>query len=226
MNQDTAEQHYKAHIVVLPYHGQGHINPMLQFSKRLAAKRIKVIIATTLSITNTLHAASSSHSSITFESIYDDCTQGGVAGPGGFKGFLDRFEAVGSRNLIELITNTHEGVKCLVYDANIPWASNVAAELGIARAAFFTQSCAYVASMYPMYCKWSGVPPLVPFLSMTELPEIRLPNLPSLGGETAGEYPPIIKFILRQFDNSKTADWVLFSSFHKLEEEVLYNYAF
>ncbi|KAK4489876.1 hypothetical protein RD792_000523 [Penstemon davidsonii] len=214
---------YKAHIMVLAYHGQGHINPMVQFSKRLAAKGIKVTITTTLSNTKIMKSSSSP---ITFESIYDDCTEGGVAGPGGFKGFLKRFEASGSRNLIQLIRKYQDSescppVKCLVYDANIPWASNVADELGIKRAAFFTQSCAFVTSFYPKYCELSGVVPSVPFLSMPGLPEVRLPNLPSLGPEM-GRFPPIIRYILSQFDNSEKADWILFNSFDKLEDEVVH----
>ncbi|KAK4389988.1 UDP-glycosyltransferase 74G1 [Sesamum angolense] len=215
------EETYIAHVVVLAYHGQGHINPMVQFSKRLAAKGIKVTVTTTLSNTKAMKSA---YGPIKFETIYDDCTEGGVAGPGGFKGFLDRFEAIGSRKLVEFIRkfqDSEKPVKCLIYDANIPWASNVATELGIARAAFFTQSCAFVTTCYPMHCDLSGKPPSVPLLSMPGLPELRVPNLPSLGPET-GRYPPIIRLILSQFDNSEKADWVLFNSFAKLEVEVIY----
>ncbi|KAL0361925.1 UNVERIFIED_CONTAM: UDP-glycosyltransferase 74F2 [Sesamum radiatum] len=196
------EETYRAHVVVLAYHGQGHINPMVQFSKRLAAKGIKVTVTTTLSNTNAMKSA---YGPIKFETIYDDHTEGGVAGPGGFKGFLDRFEAIGSRNLVEFIRkfqDSEKPVKCLIYDANIPWASNVATELGIFRAAFFTQSCAFVTTCYPMHCDLSEKPPSVPLLSMPGLPELRVPNLPSLGPET-GRYHPIIRLILRQFDNSE-----------------------
>ncbi|KAL7154456.1 hypothetical protein ABFS83_03G003200 [Erythranthe nasuta] len=219
---------YKAHIVVLPYHGQGHLNPMLQFSKRLSSKGIKITLATTLSNTKSIQEEASLSASIEFESIYDDLTHGGVAAPGGFKGFLDRFEAVGSRNLIDLIKRIQDSsdgnncVKCLIYDANISWASNVADEVGnIAMGAFFTQSCAFVAQCYPMHCDLLGVSPYAGLLaSMLDLPELRIPNLPSLGAET-GCYPPIIRYILRQFDNCEKADWILFNSFHHLEEEVI-----
>ncbi|KAG8377190.1 hypothetical protein BUALT_Bualt08G0002400 [Buddleja alternifolia] len=216
------EKEYKAHVILLAYHGQGHINPMIQFSKRLAAKGIKITITSTLS--NTISMIKSASTSIKFESIYNDHTEGGVAGPGGFKGFLDRFQSTGSINLRKLIkkyqVSEEMPVKCLVYDANIPWASNVATEMGILRAAFFTQSCAFVASCYPMNCELSGVAPSIPLLLMPGLPELRIPNLPSLGPEM-GHFPPIIRFILSQFDNSEKADWVLFNSFNKLEEEVI-----
>ncbi|KAH6795286.1 hypothetical protein C2S51_036272 [Perilla frutescens var. frutescens] len=219
------EETYKAHIMVLPHHGQGHMNPMVQFSKRLAAKGIKITVTTTLSNAKAMEeAASGDHGSINFESIYDDPFEGGVAGPGGFGGFLERFEAIGSANLVHLIKkfqDSNNPVKCLIYDANIAWASNVANELAIARASFFTQSCAFVAGCYPMHCDLAGVTPAVPPLSITTgFPELRLPRLPSLGPQT-GRYPPIMRFMLRQFDNSENADWVLFNSFHKLEEEVI-----
>ncbi|XP_047978893.1 mogroside IE synthase-like [Salvia hispanica] len=219
---DKEDGKYKAHIIVLPYHGQGHINPMLQFSKRLATKGIEITLTTTLSNTKAM-ASTNPSCSINFESIYNDHAQGGVAGPSGFKGFLERFEVAASTNLIHLIKkfqDSNNPVKCLVYDANIAWASKVADEVAIARASFFTQSCAFVASCYPMHCDLAGVvSPVVPPLPMPGLPELRLPNLPSLGPQV-GRYSPIMRYILSQFDNTEKADWVLFNSFHKLEDEV------
>ncbi|XP_027772433.1 UDP-glycosyltransferase 74F2-like [Solanum pennellii] len=219
MDQGRVEKSH--HIVVLADQGQGHINPMLQFSKRLASKGIKITVATTLSNAKSMKATLS-YSMITFESIYDDCSQGGVLGPGGFKGFLDRFQASGSTNLTRFILDHEHPVKCLVYDANIPWASKITTQLGIAGAAFFTQSCATAATYYPMYCEVYKKTPLsmLSFPVVTGLPKLRFPDLPSLGCST-GRYPPIIIHILGQFDNFGKADWVLFNSFDKLEEELV-----
>lgn len=119
MEEDRA---YSAHVVVLPFHGQGHINPMLQFSKRLASKGLKITIAALLSVRKSMQTGAGS---VTIEPIYDDCIEGGIGGPGGFKGFLERFEASGKRGLVDLIKkleNSKYPVKCLVYDANLPWA--------------------------------------------------------------------------------------------------------
>ncbi|KAE8653780.1 protein NLRC3-like [Hibiscus syriacus] len=41
------DKQIKGHIVVLPYPSQGHINPLLQFAKRLASKGVKATLATT-----------------------------------------------------------------------------------------------------------------------------------------------------------------------------------
>ncbi|XP_071925587.1 flavonol 7-O-beta-glucosyltransferase UGT74F1-like [Coffea arabica] len=161
----------KAHVIVVPYHGQGHINPMVQFAKRLASKGIKITIATTASTAKTMERTSDLFSVV---SMYDDITEGGVAGPGGFKGFLDRFEASGLKKLTEIVVkyeNTDHPIKCLVHDADMMWASSVATELGIARAAFFTQSCAAIGTYYPMHCDLSGTEVPLPAFAIPGLPE-------------------------------------------------------
>lgn len=211
---------YKAHVMVLAYHGQGHINPMVQFSKRLASKGMKVTVSAMLSTTKAMKSESSS---VIFESIYDDTTEGGVAAHGGFKAFLDRFEASGSRNLAELIKKqeiSEYPVKCLVYDANLPWALAIAKDFAIPGGAFFTQSCAAIASYYPMHYDILEKPLPLPAFSMPGLPPPKLPNVQSLGA-VAGKHSPIIKQICKQFNNIEDAEWVLFNSFDKLEEEVV-----
>ncbi|CBI24715.3 unnamed protein product, partial [Vitis vinifera] len=51
---------YGAHALLLSYPTQGHINPMLQFSKRLVSKGLKATLATTLSITKSMQLDCSS----------------------------------------------------------------------------------------------------------------------------------------------------------------------
>lgn len=212
---------YRAHVLVLPYAGQGHINPMLQFSKRLASKGIKITVSTTLS---TVKSMQSRAGSIALESIYDDTSEaGGMLGEAALMGFLQKFETVGAHCLAELIKkleNSEYPVKGLVYDANLPWALNVAKELGVPSAAFFTQSCAAIACYYPMYMEMCGKPLSVPAFSMPGLRQPALPNFPSSVSDTDQRFPSIIKHILNQFSNIEKADWILFNSFYKLEEEV------
>ncbi|XP_057975600.1 mogroside IE synthase-like [Malania oleifera] len=214
------ERAYKAHVVAFPVHGQGHMNPMLQFCKRLASKGLKITVATTLSNTKSIQAASGS---FTLEPIYDDCSEGGIVGPGGYKGFVERFKANGSQSLTELIKkleNSKYPVKGLIYDANLSWALDIARQLGLVGVAFFTQSCAAVASYYPMYYELLDEPLPVPPFSMPGLPKLGIPDLPSFGPDM-GRFPPIIMYLLKQFDGIEKADWILFNSYDKLEEEVV-----
>lgn len=107
-----------------------------------------------------------------------------------------------------------------MYDANLPWALNIAKQVGVAGAAFFTQPCAAIASYYPMHVELSGKQLTMPAFSMPGLPKPGFPNLASLGSDT-GPYPPVVRLIFNQFSNIEQADWVLFNSFDKLEEEVV-----
>ncbi|GAY62994.1 hypothetical protein CUMW_222030 [Citrus unshiu] len=62
-----------AHCLVLSYPAQGHINPLLQFYKRLERKRNKI---TTYFISKSLHRDPSSSISIPLETISDGYDEG------------------------------------------------------------------------------------------------------------------------------------------------------
>ncbi|KAF6174572.1 hypothetical protein GIB67_006224 [Kingdonia uniflora] len=205
----------KAHVLVLPQYGQGHINPMLQFSKRLASKGIKVTVATFVSTTKTMKAGSSM---ITLYPIYDDVTEGSMDGSGGFKAFLDKFQTIASKNLSDFIKTSKHKINCLVHFANMHWAIDIAIDLGIPRAAFFTQSCAAISSYLKLNeellsSDQSSADPELPAA-------LRVPTLPSMGSES-GRFPAILQYILGQFSDMEKADWVLFNSFHELEDEAV-----
>ncbi|GLT55565.1 hypothetical protein SLA2020_286760 [Shorea laevis] len=66
------ENTHQTHILVIPYPVQGHINPMLQFSKRLASKGPRVTVITTTSISKSMGALQRQTSSaVNFETISD-----------------------------------------------------------------------------------------------------------------------------------------------------------
>jgi pathogen-inducible salicylic acid glucosyltransferase len=60
----------------------------------------------------------------------------------------------------------------------------------------------------------------LPAFSMPGLPPPKIPYLPSLGSSN-GRHSPIIRHILTQFDDIENADWIVFNSFHVLEENVI-----
>lgn len=87
----------KPHVLVIPFPVQGHINPMLQFSKRLASKGLNVTLVATCTISKSLKQAQAS--SITLVTIPD----GSENGPQGYDKSLKRFKIVVEQNLFELI---------------------------------------------------------------------------------------------------------------------------
>ncbi|XP_047311883.1 UDP-glycosyltransferase 74F2-like [Impatiens glandulifera] len=216
----------KAHCLVVPYPLQGHINPMLQFAKRLEHKGIKVtFVMTNYMLGKSKQQISTSISVDTFSDGYDE-RDGDLADQ--LENYVSRFRDVGSKTLTALVEKLRlEGVRvdCIVYDAFIPWILDVAKQLGLIGAAFFTQSCAVDTVYYHVYegllkapfsetdppsseIVLPGLPPLMPF----DMPSFLAPNWP---------HPYFLNWLTSQYGNLKQADWVLCNSFYMLEKETI-----
>ncbi|KAG5589082.1 hypothetical protein H5410_039596 [Solanum commersonii] len=212
---------HKAHCLILPFPGQGHINPMLQFSKRLQSKRVKITIATTKYFLKTMQELPTS---VSIEAISDGYDDGGFHQAGTFVAYITRFKEVGSdtlSHLIQKLANSGCPVNCIVYDPFLPWAVEVAKNFGLISAAFFTQNCA-VDNIY--YHVHKGVIKLPPTQNDEE---ILIPGFSS--SIDASMYlllllvpaERIIEMLGNQFSNLDKVDWVLINSFYELEKEVI-----
>ncbi|KAI5656461.1 hypothetical protein M9H77_25254 [Catharanthus roseus] len=219
-------ENYKAHCLILPYPVQGHINPMLEFSKRLQYQGIKITLAVTKFLFKTLEeleSYSASSSIISVETISDGFDDGGRK-TGDAELYLNTFQRVGSETLSELILKLQDlgfPVDCIVYDAVAPWALDVAQKFGIFGAAFFTQSCAVDNIYYHVYKGLLKLP-------LVKNEEVRIPGLPSLSSSDFpsfvadyGSYPPVFQLVLNQFLNVEKAEWLFFNTFNELEDEVI-----
>ncbi|KAG5561012.1 hypothetical protein RHGRI_004137 [Rhododendron griersonianum] len=60
------------HVLALPYPTQGHLNPMLQFCRRLVSKGLKATLAITTFISNTMQPKSDSVQLDTISDGYDE----------------------------------------------------------------------------------------------------------------------------------------------------------
>ncbi|KAH1163455.1 hypothetical protein AAZV13_01G127900 [Glycine max] len=92
-------QSNNVHVVVLHYPVQGHINPLVQFAKRLASKGIKATVATAHYTANSITAPN-----ISVEPISDGFNEAGIAQTNNkVELFLTSFRTNGSRTLSQLI---------------------------------------------------------------------------------------------------------------------------
>ncbi|KAL6271052.1 hypothetical protein ACE6H2_027963 [Prunus campanulata] len=203
---------------------------MLQFSKRLQHKGLKVTLVTTRSVHKAMHGGAgeqspSSFFSIALETISDGFDEeGGSAKPESIQAYWDRFREIGSQTLAELIdklSGSGHPADCIVYDQILPRALDVAKRVGIARAAFFTVSCA-VTNIYSFVHKGRLKLPLNPDS------EILLPGLPPLQPSDTPSfiyvpesYPAFLKLSVDLFSNLDKADWVFCNTFYELEQEVV-----
>jgi pathogen-inducible salicylic acid glucosyltransferase len=209
-----------AHVLVLPYPTQGHINPMLQFSKRLASKGVKVTLATTVFIFNSMQPRSSE--SVQFDTISDGHDEGGFAQAESIHTYLARLEAIGSKTLADIVIkhkDTAHPIDCIIYDHFLPWALDVAKKLGLLGAAFFTQPCAVNFIYYHVHHGLLKLPISSTPISIPGLPLLELQDMPSFI-YVSGSYPAYFEMVLSQFSNSDKADWALVNTFYELEVEV------
>ncbi|KAE8726079.1 UDP-glycosyltransferase 74B1 [Hibiscus syriacus] len=209
---------FKGHVIVVPYPSQGHINPLLQFAKRLASKGVKATLATTRYTVGSICAPQ-----IGVEAISDGFDEGGYSQAGNVEFYLKSFREQGSRTLTRLIHKfKHAGtpVTCVVYDSFLPWALDVAKQQGIHCASFFTNSAA-VCSIFSRIHHGLLALPLTP-----ETTPLMLPGLPPLNFRDLptflrfpDSYPAYLAMKLSQFTTLNQADWVFANTFEDLETE-------
>lgn len=209
------------HVLVVPYPSQGHVNPMLEFCKRLAFYGLKTTFANTVFISKSFNPTPSP--SVQFDTISDGFDDGGFAQAANAADYIARMEAAGSKTLAELITrhnNSSNPIDFVVYDPFLPWALDVAKRFDLAGAAFFTQSCTV---NYVYYCVHHGVLKLPISSFPVAVDGFRfldgLEDMPSFIG-VEGSYPAYFEMVLSQFSNTHQADFVLVNSVYEWEEEV------
>ena len=209
----------ETHILVITYPLQGHINPMLQFSKRLASKGARVTLVTTSTIRNSMQALQGA-SSVNIEIISD-----GSEGDENLENLiatLDRFKVIVSQSLaeyIEKLDSSNYPPKFVVYDFVLPWALDVAKKYGLDGAPFFTQSCAVTVIYYHLKQGTIRLPIEGPTVSLPSLPKLTIDDISSFLSNPSS-YPPLLNLTLDLFSNFLEAKWLFFSSFMDLELEV------
>ncbi|KAL4631953.1 hypothetical protein ACB092_04G016700 [Castanea dentata] len=210
----------KTHILVIPYPVQGHINPMLQFSKRLATKGARVTLVATSTIRNSMQALQGA-SSVNINIISDGSE--GEETVESLIATVDRFKDVVSQSLaeyIEKLNSSEYPPKFIVYDCALPWALDVARKYGIDGAPFYTQSCAVNVVYYHFKKGTVRLPVEEPTVSLPSMPKLAINDLSSLLSNPSS-YPPLLNLFLDQFSNFLEAKWIFFSSFKELELEVV-----
>ncbi|XP_008235865.1 PREDICTED: UDP-glycosyltransferase 74E2-like [Prunus mume] len=224
------EKRERAHCLVFFCPIQGHINPMLQFSKRLEHKGLEVTLITTLSVHKATHEGGEEQSTTSFSSIALETISDGFDGEGGsaqaesVQAYRDRVREIGSQTLAELIDKLSASghpADCLVYDPVFPWALDVAKRVGIAAAAFVTVSCA-VTNIFSLVHNGLLKLPLNPNsqILLPGLPPLQPSDTPSFI-HVPESYPAFLKLSVDLFSNLCKADWVFCNTFYELEQEVI-----
>ncbi|KAK9062938.1 hypothetical protein SSX86_020128 [Deinandra increscens subsp. villosa] len=211
------------HVLLFPYPSQGHINPLIQFGKRLLSKGVKTTLITTTYLLNSTLSHNPNITSIEIKSISDGFDFGGYDGADSAESYLKTFKEVGSKSLADLIKKLQgEGntIEAIIYDSMITWALDVAMGFGINGGSFFTQSCVVNSIYYHVHKRLISLPVGANNVSVPGFPELELWETPSF----VQNYDPgnvWSEIVFGQFDNIEEARWVFTNSFYQLEEEVI-----
>ncbi|CAL5197753.1 unnamed protein product [Lathyrus oleraceus] len=204
---------------------QGHVNPMLNFAKRLVSKGVHVTIATTEEgrarmLKNTDQNLSDSGIRLEFfsDGLSIDFDRSDT------KTVIKTSREKGAKNLSNLIDNLskNQTFSCVIVTPFVPWAIDVAAEYQIPCAVLWIQASACYSIYYRYYMKIDSFPKLedlnekvhlpgLPTLEVRDLPSIILPSSPP-------QYDELMADFSKALDKVK---WVLGSSFFEIEDEIV-----
>jgi hypothetical protein len=225
----------QTHVMVIPFPATGHMNPMLQFAKRLVSRGLKVTLVAAFIdpdhlINNIQTKQGHDHDLITVETIPDEPATDNDTGThptDPVDAYFLRFQKVVSLRLQQLIlkhqqNNPNNKITCLVYDSLMPWVLDIAKHLGIFAAPFFTQSNAVNAIYYSVHQRILSVPVEDPSISISlvALPTLQICDLPSFVYDQLS-YPSSLRHMIHQCSDFTRADWIFFNTFDSLEEEVV-----
>ncbi|KAF8015951.1 hypothetical protein BT93_H1485 [Corymbia citriodora subsp. variegata] len=173
------------HFLLVTFPAQGHINPSLQFAKRLLRVGAHVTFATAIRARHCMAESKSSSAGLSFASFsdgYDD----GLDNWDDVDLYMDELDRRGSQTLSDLIALNHGNGRRfsgVFYTTLLPWAAEVARSHGIPSTLVWIQP-ATVLDFYYYY--FHGYGDLIRSTGDNPSVPIQLPGLPPL---MAGDIP-------------------------------------
>ncbi|OMO55934.1 UDP-glucuronosyl/UDP-glucosyltransferase [Corchorus capsularis] len=163
------------HILLVTIPAQGHINPSLQFAKRLISHGVDVTFMTAVSAFNRMNKTSTIQG-LSYASFSDGYDQGFKQGTDDINHYMVEIKRCGSQSLREFIAKSiNQGTKfaCVVYCTLLPWVPLVAREFQIPTTFLWNQT-ATVLNLY--YHSFKGYDNSL--LSHHDLPVFLIPSNP------------------------------------------------
>ncbi|XP_061366530.1 UDP-glycosyltransferase 83A1-like [Gastrolobium bilobum] len=226
-------------VLVLPYPGQGHVNPMMKFSQNLVEHGCKVYFVNTdfnhkrvvSSMVEQQESLDESHSLLKLVSIpdgfrpEDDRTDFAKF----FDAMLSTMPSMLQKKIEEIHLNGEDRICCIVADLNMGWALNVGNKLGIKGAIFWPAT----AAMFAMQC---NIPTLidngiidsdgVPITKKTfrispTMPVMDTESLFWTGVPSSIILKKIFKSMMEFAQTTNLTEWWLCNTTYELEPEVL-----
>ncbi|KAJ4723071.1 Glycosyltransferase [Melia azedarach] len=218
----------KPHILLVTFPAQGHINPALQFAKRLITNGVSVTYATSKFAVRRINTTSvpDGLSFAAFSDGYDD----GFKPGDDIHHYMAELKRLGSETLSEFIVNSvNEGKKftCIVYSILLTWVGKVAAAAEIPSILLWNQSATlfdiyyYYFNGYGDFIRKNVHDPSF-LVKLPGLPELASHDLPSFF-IPSNQYKFSLPLLEEQMEilDEQTKPKVLVNTFDALEPEAL-----
>ncbi|KAJ0530371.1 putative UDP-glucuronosyl/UDP-glucosyltransferase, UDP-glycosyltransferase family [Helianthus annuus] len=216
-----SEPNQQTSVLLVTVAAQGHVNPMLRLGNLLVSKGLHVTLAT--------HDYALKHCSNTVGNIHLEFFSDGLPKnynrnkPELFNEYMNSVIKHGPVNLSALIKSHTRKFSCIINTPFLPWAADVAADLGLPCAMAWIQPCTIYQIYYYYYNRLHEFPnesnpnmtvklPGLPSFCSDELPSFVLPS------NTFTTFDSILKEV---FHNLHKIKWVLGNSFMELENDVI-----
>lgn len=200
------------HILLISLPFQGHISPMMQFTKRLASKGLQVTFlcpSSTIVLNDSIN--------VEYISYENDRTAQNV------EEYMANIERQASEKLVQVMEKQKgrgHPFDVLVHDSLMPWAVDLGHQHGLKVASFFTQACA-VSAIYYFVLQGKLKVPVEEGSSLSFLPSsIPITEVEDLPNDLTGKLPGVANFLASQFLRVHEDDWIFFNTFLELENEV------
>ncbi|PWA34561.1 crocetin glucosyltransferase protein [Artemisia annua] len=190
----TVMSQKQPHFFIVTYPAQGHINPAIQFAKRLIPLGVKVTFSTAVSAYRRMSKSGGLPECFNFATFSDGFDDGFDNNKDDLKLFLIQLRTGGTQCIKDTIhSNVENGtpVTCLIYTLLLPWAGEVARGLNVPSALLWIQPASVFRIYYYYFngygeligddCNepsWSIQLPGLPLLRSRDLPSFLHPSNP------------------------------------------------
>ncbi|KAF9679683.1 hypothetical protein SADUNF_Sadunf06G0040000 [Salix dunnii] len=167
-------------ILLVTFPAQGHINPALQFAKRLVAIGALVTFSTSTGAERRMSKTGTYPEGLSF-AAFDDGSEHGFSPSDDMDHYFTELRRAGSKSLAELIVASSENGRpftCVVYSNLIPWVAKVARELNLPSTLLWNQSPALLDIFYYYF---NGYGDTIRENINDPTFSLKLPGLPPLG---------------------------------------------
>ncbi|EOY05113.1 Indole-3-acetate beta-D-glucosyltransferase, putative isoform 1 [Theobroma cacao] len=217
------------HVLLVTLPGQGHINPSLQFAKRLIHLGLRVTFATAVSAIRRMKPMSPLEG-LTYVAAYSDGYDDGLKPGDDIDRYILESRRKGLETLSEFIgASIEEGIRftCIVYGIMMPWVALVAREFHIPSTLLWNQPASVFVTYYYYFKDYGDI-----IRKTVKDPSsiVELPGLPPLASRDmpsfflpANEYDCALPSLKQHVEilDEETKPKVLVNTFDALEPEAI-----